>query len=160
MASLSSHKQTYQMILMLGLMSAGLLAAAFAFEIFGGLLPCKLCIWQRWPHAFIIVIAILGLVSLRARLVFVLIFGLALTNAGLSFYHIGVEQQFWQGPASCSGALDSGLSSGELLDLLLATPVIQCDEIAWTFLGVSMAGWNMLFSLAQSGLAGKMLLRA
>ena len=56
MASLSSHKQTYQMILMLGLMSAGLLAAAFAFEIFGGLLPCKLCIWQRWPHALIIVI--------------------------------------------------------------------------------------------------------
>ena len=90
---------------------------------------------------------------------FVLIAGLALTNAGLSFYHIGVEQLFWQSPASCSGALDSGLSSGELLDLLLATPVIRCDEIAWTFLGVSMAGWNMMFSLAQAGLAGKMLFR-
>ena len=160
MAPLSLHKQTYQIILMLGLMSAGLLAAAFAFEIFGGLLPCKLCVWQRWPHAFIFVTAILGLVSLQARLVFVLIAGMALTNTGLSFYHIGIEQQFWQVPASCSSALDSDLSSGELLDLLLATPVIRCDEIAWTFLGGSMAGWNMLFSLAQAGLAGKMLFRA
>lgn len=160
MASLSSHKQTYQMIMILGLMSAGLLAAAFAFEHFGGLLPCKLCIWQRWPHALIILVAVLGLVSLRASLVLVLIAGLALTNVSLSFYHIGVEQQLWQGPASCSGALDSGLSSSDMLDLLLATPVIRCDEIAWSFLGISMAGWNMLFSLAQAGLAGKMLLRA
>ena len=157
MASLSSHKQTYQMILILGLMSAGLLAAAFAFEFFGGLLPCKLCIWQRWPHVLVVLVTVWGLLSLRASLVFVLIAGLALSNAGLSFYHIGVEQQLWQGPASCSSALDVGLSSSDMLDLLLATPVIRCDEIAWSFLGISMAGWNMLFSLAQAGLAGKRL---
>lgn len=159
MASFSSHKQIYHMILLLGLMSAGLLAAAFAFEIFGGLLPCKLCIWQRWPHGLIALVALLGLAALRPNLVFLIIGLLALGNAGIAFYHVGVEQGLWPGPASCSGGLDNSLSSSAMLDLLLATPVIRCDEIAWQFLGLSMASWNMLFSLAQAGLAGKMLLR-
>ncbi|MGB1625763.1 MAG: disulfide bond formation protein B, partial [Candidatus Puniceispirillaceae bacterium] len=76
-----------------------------------------------------------------------------------AFYHVGVEQGLWLGPASCSGGIDNSLSNSAMLDLLLATPVIRCDEIAWQFLGLSMASWNMLFSLAQAGLAGKILLR-
>ena len=160
MASLSSHKQTYKMIVILGLLSAGLLSTAFAFEYFGGLVPCKLCIWQRVPHGLIILVALLGLASLRAGLVLFIIATLALTNAGISFYHVGVEQALWAGPASCSGTLDNNLSSSALLDQLLATPVIRCDEVAWSFLGVSMAGWNLLFSLAQASLAGMRLHRA
>ena len=73
MASLSSHKQTYKMIIILGLMSAGLLSAAYAFEHIGGLVPCKLCIWQRVPHFLIIAVALMGLASLRAGLVLFLI---------------------------------------------------------------------------------------
>jgi len=160
MASLSSHKQTYKMIIILGLMSAGLLGAAYAFEHIGGLVPCKLCIWQRVPHFLIIAVALMGLASLRAGPVLFLIAALAVTNAGISFYHVGVEQALWQGPASCSGTLDNNLSSSALLDQLLATPVIRCDEVAWSFLGISMAGWNMLLSLAQASLAGMRLHRA
>ena len=154
MASLSSNKQTYKIIFILGLLSAGLLSAAVAFEYFGGLVPCKLCIWQRVPHGLIILVALLGLVSFRsAGLVLFIIAALALTNAGISVYHVGVEQALWAGPASCSGTLDNNLSSSALLDQLLATPMVRCDEVAWSFLGVSMAGWNLLFSLTQASLA-------
>ena len=69
----------------------------------------------------------------------------AVLTAVIAGYHVGVEQQFWQGPTSCSGALTS-MSASDLLDSLLATPVIRCDEIAWSFANISMAGWNMLFS--------------
>ena len=73
----------------------------------------------------------------------------AAVTAIIASYHVGVEQQLWQGPTSCSGALNS-MSASDLLDSLLATPVVRCDEIAWSFANISMAGWNMLFS---SGLA-------
>ena len=159
MASLLSHKQAYKIIFILGLLSAGLLSAAFAFEYFGGLVPCKLCIWQRVPHGLIILVALLALVSLRAGLVLFMIAALALTNAGISVYHVGVEQALWAGPASCSGTLDNNLSSSALLDQLLATPMVRCDEVAWSFLGVSMAGWNLLFSLTQASLARMRLRR-
>ena len=159
MASLLSHKQTYKIIFILGMLSAGLLSAAFAFEYFGGLVPCKLCIWQRVPHGLIILVALLALVSLRAGLVLFMIAALALTNAGISVYHVGVEQALWAGPASCSGTLDNNLSSSALLDQLLATPMVRCDEVAWSFLGVSMAGWNLLFCLTQASLAGMRLRR-
>ena len=70
-------------------------------------------------------------------------------TAIIASYHVGVEQKLWQGPTSCSGSLNS-MSASDLLDSLLATPVVRCDEIAWSFANISMAGWNMLFS---SGLA-------
>ena len=147
------------MILLLGLLSAGLLSVAFAFEYFGGLTPCKLCIWQRVPHGLIILVTLLGLVLSRTGHVLLIIALLALTNAGISFYHVGVEQALWAGPTSCSGTLNNNLSSGALLDQLLATPVARCDDVAWSFLGVSMAGWNLLFSLAQASLPAMRLRR-
>jgi len=76
--------------------------------------------------------------------------GLAI--AGIALYHVGVEQAWWAGPSGCSSNLDtSDLAS--LTDALLAAPMVKCDEIAWSFIGLSMAGWHMLASLALSGLA-------
>ena len=123
--------------------SAGLLLAAFGFEYFGGLAPCKLCLWQRWPHWAVILFSLFGLAGLRSRLALMLIALSAATTAAIAGYHVGVEQQLWLGPASCSSAVANG-SATELLDSLLATPVIRCDEIVWSFAGLSMAGWNML----------------
>ena len=76
----------------------------------------------------------------------------AATTAAIAGYHVGVEQQLWAGPASCSSALASG-STAALVDSLLATPVIRCDEIAWSFAGLSMAGWNMLASFCIAAFA-------
>ena len=133
-----------------GLASAALLIAAFGFEYLGGLAPCKLCLWQRWPHVGVIVFCLMGTTGvLRSGPAFLMIALCAGVTAIIASYHVGVEQQLWQGPTSCSGALNS-MSASDLLDNLLATPVVRCDEIAWSFANISMAGWNTLFS---SGLA-------
>ena len=139
-----------QILFLCGLASAALLTAAFGFEYLGGLAPCKLCLWQRWPHAGVIVLCLMGTTgALRSGPAFWMIALCAAVTAIIAGYHVGVEKQLWQGPTSCSGALNS-MSASDLLDNLLATPVVRCDEIAWSFANISMAGWNMLFS---SGLA-------
>ena len=139
-----------QILFLCGLASAALLTAAFGFEYLGGLAPCKLCLWQRWPHAGVIVFCLMGTTGvLRSRPALLMIALCAAVTAIIASYHVGVEQQLWQGPTSCSGALNS-MSASDLLDSLLSTPVVRCDEIAWSFANISMAGWNMLFS---SGLA-------
>lgn len=139
-----------QILFLCGLASAALLTAAFGFEYLGGLAPCKLCLWQRWPHAGVIVFCLMGTTGvLRSGTAFLMIALCAGVTAIIASYHVGVEQQLWQGPTSCSGTLNS-MSASDLLDSLLATPVVRCDEIAWSFANISMAGWNTLFS---SGLA-------
>ena len=142
-----------QLLLLCGLTSALLLAAGFGFQYLGGMAPCKLCLWQRWPHSGVIVLSLLGAIGmLPIRLTFLLIALSAAVTAGIAGYHVGVEQQFWPGPTSCSGT-SAAMSTSELLDSLLATPVVRCDEIAWSFAGISMAGWNMLFSAGLAGFA-------
>ena len=139
-----------QILFLCGLASAALLTAAFGFEYLGGLAPCKLCLWQRWPHAGVIIFCLMGTTGvLRSGPAFLMIALCAGVTAIIASYHVGVEQQLWQGPTSCSGVLNS-MSASDLLDSLLATPVVRCDEIAWSFANISMAGWNTLFS---SGLA-------
>ena len=136
-----------QLILIAMLGSAALLAGAFGFQYIGGLAPCQLCLWQRWPHAAAILIGVLAL-ALGWR-VLALFGGLAaLTSAGIGMFHVGVEQKWWEGLASCTAGSIKGLSTADLLNpnIVVAAPV-RCDEIAWQLLGVSMAGWNVILSL-------------
>lgn len=136
-----------QLILIAMLGSAALLAGAFGFQYIGGLAPCQLCLWQRWPHAAAVLIGVLALV-LGWR-VLALFGGLAaLTSAGIGMFHVGVEQKWWEGLASCTAGSIKGLSTADLLNpnIVVAAPV-RCDEIAWQLLGVSMAGWNVILSL-------------
>ena len=75
-------------------------------------------------------------------------------NAGLGAYHAGVEWKFWEGPRDCAG---SGLSdlgtAGGLLDKLKDIRVVRCDEIPWSFLGISLAGYNAIISFVLSLIA-------
>ena len=128
------------------LASLMLLLGAFAFEYIGGLAPCKLCIWQRWPHALVIVCAGIGLARTDKRLWLTGTALSALTTSGIGLYHLGVEQKWWSGPSGCSSQMGSNLDLSELTDSLLAMPVVKCDEVAWELLGLSMAGWNMVLS--------------
>jgi disulfide bond formation protein DsbB len=135
-----------------------LLLAALGFEYLGGLLPCQLCIWQRWPHLLVI---LAGLLVWKARSAALLLAaGGALASAAIALYHVGVAQAFWPGPKGCSASLDIGGDLASLTDRLLATPVVRCDEIAWSFLGLSMAGWYMVASLAIAALALQALVKA
>lgn len=131
--------------------SLALLLGAFAFQYLGGLAPCHLCLLQRWPHAAAIVLGLLILAW--PRRVLAMLAGLAvLAGAAIAGYHVGVEQHWWPGPASCTAAVPGSGDAGALLDQILATPTVLCDAIAWSWLGISMAGWNGIASLALAAL--------
>ncbi len=132
--------------------SAALLAGAFGFQYLGGLLPCTLCLWQRWPHAAAIVLGALGL-ALPQRIWPLLGALAALTTAAIALFHVGVEQTWWEGLATCTVDALAGVGAEDLLstDTAVGAPV-RCDAIAWQFLGLSMAGWNGVISLVLAGL--------
>lgn len=131
--------------------SATLLLAAFAFQYIGGMPPCKLCLWQRWPHASAVLIGLAVMLTGEIKLAW---FGAmaAFTTACIGFYHVGVEQKWWEGPTSCTSSGISGLSAQDLMNQILAAPVVRCDDIAWQLAGISMAGWNAIISLALTAL--------
>lgn len=138
------------LIILATLGSVALLGGAFAFQHFGGLPPCKMCLWQRWPHAAAILIGILALLSGRREFI-VLGTLAALTTAGIGVYHAGVEQMWWQGPTTCTSQSIGGLSTEDLLNQIMEAPVVRCDEIAWSLFGLSMAAWNAVLSFIFAG---------
>ena len=124
-----------------------------------GYRPCPLCLEQRYPYYFAIPLAvfiILGeTVGSRRRILLAalaVIAGLMLWNAGLAGYHAGVEWKWWPGPNTCGGEPDLG-TGGNLLKQLQSINVVRCDEAAWRFLGLSLAGYNVLISLALAAVA-------
>lgn len=129
--------------------SAVLLIAALGFQYIGGLAPCEMCLWQRWPHAAAILVGALGVTVLwRQRRVMAGIGTVAmLATAAIGLFHVGVEQNWWQGPSTCSAASPVGQSTDDLMASIMAAPLVRCDEVAWSLLGISMAGWNALVSL-------------
>ncbi|MEL6521172.1 MAG: disulfide bond formation protein B [Pseudomonadota bacterium] len=132
--------------------SMAMLLAAWGFEYIGGLAPCKLCYWQRWPHIAAVVI---GIVALGAGLRWLALLGAtaAATTAGVGLYHTGVERGWWPGPSSCSGGGGMGdMTGAELLSTEGVGSVVMCDQVAWSLFGLSMASWNMLVSLLFVGL--------
>ncbi len=135
--------------------SAALLAAALVFQFVGGLAPCPLCIWQRWPHVAGVLAGALG-ATVLARLLRPLaaLGALAMVgNAGLAVYHTGIERGWWPGPDTCSAATNVGdLSTDQLMAEIMSAPLVRCDEVAWEFLGLSMASWNAAASLGLAGL--------
>lgn len=134
-----------------GLGSALLLAGALGFQHLGGLAPCPMCIWQRWPHAVAVALALLALAMPRAWL---MLGGAAaaLTTAGIGVFHAGVERGWWEGPSTCTAGPVDGLSADELLGQILDAPLVRCDEIVWELAGLSMAGWNAAVSLGLAAL--------
>ncbi len=134
-------------IILSGVISIGLYGGALILQYFGELTPCSMCLWQRWPHMAIILLTLTGLCWHAPRLTLTLIFIAALASMVLGAYHAGVEWKFWPGPMGCTANLSSTRDLASLTDSLLATPVVQCDKITLSFLGLSLAGWNSLFSL-------------
>lgn len=142
-------------VLVAGAGSAALLLGALAFQFVGGLAPCPLCIWQRWPHVAAVVVAALGATALGALLRPLAALGALamLANGGLGLYHTGIERGWWKGPDTCVGASGVGtLSTDQLMAQIMSAPLVRCDEVAWEMLGLSMASWNALASLALAGI--------
>ncbi len=135
-----------QLVLLATAGSIMVLGGAFAFQALG-YAPCKLCLWQRWPHAAAIAIGGAAMAT-RQRLLAWLGAAAALTTAGIGIYHSGVERKLWEGPTTCTGASDIGaLSQQDLLNSIMSAPLIRCDEIPWEMLGVTMANLNAIGSI-------------
>ncbi|UWR04799.1 disulfide bond formation protein B [Ruegeria conchae] len=126
--------------------SAALLLGAWGFQYIGGFAPCKMCIWQRYPHGAAIVLGVLAFAFPGIRPLPLLGALAAATTAGVGFYHAGVEQGWWEGPSTCTSGDIGGLSAEELMNQIMSAPLARCDEIPWEMFGISMAGWNGLFS--------------
>ncbi|MDQ2092726.1 disulfide bond formation protein B [Rhodobacteraceae bacterium 10Alg 79] len=127
--------------------SAALIIGALLFQYVGGMAPCEMCHWQRWPHYAILVIGLIALM-VPGRLLPLLGALAAAISGGIGVYHTGVERDWWQGPVSCTngGGGLGGLSSGDLLSTSAPTGIVMCDEVAWEMLGLSMASWNAIAS--------------
>ena len=130
---------------------AALLAGAFGSELFGGLYPCEMCWWQRYAHLAGLGFALLSLLLRKAPdrgRSFVWLAALAiLASGGIGAYHAGVEADIFEGFTQCTSTTSAGLSSEELLKQVMAAPIVRCDDIQFSFLGISMAGWNAILSV-------------
>lgn len=121
-----------------------LLGGAYVSQYGFGLVPCEMCWWQRYPHMFAIVFAALAFFWRPVRPL-VAVAALAILASGLiGAFHAGVEYHWWQGLTACTASpLAAG---GDPLEAILKAPVIRCDAVQWSLFGVSLAGWNFLFS--------------
>ena len=140
-----------QVLLIATIGSAAILAGAYAFQHIGGMPPCKLCLWQRWPHAAAALIGVIIILTGRIQLAWLGALA-SLSTAAIGMYHVGVEQGWWEGPTSCTSSGVSNMSSEDLMNQILAAPLVRCDDIAWQMAGISMAGWNAILSLALAAL--------
>ncbi|SLN40289.1 Disulfide bond formation protein B [Aquimixticola soesokkakensis] len=126
--------------------SGALLLGALGFQL-AGYAPCKMCLWQRWPHALALVIGA-AYFATKSRLLCWLGALAAASTSAIGAFHAGVEQKWWEGPTSCTGAGDalSGLAGSDLLPGSATSGIVMCDAIVWDLFGVTMAGWNFLFA--------------
>ena len=133
------------------LLPLALLGGALGSQYFGGLYPCEMCYWQRWPHGAAAVLAALALTApaqaQRSRIL-VLLAAIAIAVSGaIGVYHAGVELGIFEGFTTCTTTAKAA-STDELLKKLMKVPLIRCDQVQWSFLGISMAGWNAILSLS------------
>jgi len=141
------------------------LLGAWYFQYVLGYPPCPLCLQQRIPYYIVIPLSLLLAIAARRQAPHWLIAGgmgvillAALCGTVLGAYHSGIEWGFWPGPSDCSGPLADLNSGGSLLEQLNAIHVVRCDQAAWRFLGISLAGYNTLISLAMAAISGHALL--
>ena len=129
--------------------SIGALLVAYYAEIVHQLEPCILCIYQRIPFALVIIFGFTGIFRPTLLKWTLLFAGIAfLAGSSIAIYHVGIEQHWWE--SSCTGELVRKLSTTNFLHELQKKPAKPCDELEWAFLGISMASYNVFYSLVLS----------
>lgn len=145
--------QRKHLIALATLGSAVLLVAAFGFQYLGGLAPCEMCLWQRWPHAAAVVIGAVGIAQPRSVIAWAGALSM-LTGAGIALLHTGVERGWWVLNLTCTGGGEDlgSMDITALLDPTQGGEIVLCTDVAWSMLGLSMASWNGIASLVLMGL--------
>ena len=132
------------------LVPLALLGGALGSQHIGGLAPCEMCYWQRWPHGAAIILAALAFsapaASPRSRALTQLAAAAIAASGAIGVFHAGVELGWWEGFTSCTA---TGAVS---LDSIMGAPLVRCDQVQWSLLGISRAGWNAIISLSSAAL--------
>lgn len=142
--------------LLILLVSLAMVGGAQIFERVGGLVPCELCLIERWPYYTAILLALIPL-AVRGRgglapAVVALCGLLFLAGAGLALYHVGVEQHWFAGPTACTSPAGRATTIEQLKAQIMHQQPVRCDVVQWSLFGISLAGYNLLASLALAGL--------
>lgn len=125
-----------------------LLSGAYIFQYGFGLFPCEMCWWQRYPHFAALVFGIAAFAIQKYQKIFTILAAIALAISGLiGAFHAGVEYGWWKGITPCAITMDKG---GDFMEALLDAPLVRCDVVAWDLFGISLAGYNFIFSMAAS----------
>ena len=145
------------------LLPSALLLGALGSQYLGGLHPCEMCYWQRWPHGAAIVLAGLAFTapaaSQRSRMLTLLAATAIAVSGAIGVYHAGVELGIFEGITTCT-AMATGGSTEDLLRQISQAPIIRCDQVQFSFLGLSMAGWNAILSLGGAAVILWLLAKA
>jgi disulfide bond formation protein DsbB len=144
------------------LLPLALLGGALGSQYLGGLVPCEMCYWQRWPHGAAILLAGLAFTapagSERSRTLTLLAAIAIAVSGAIGVYHAGVELGIFEGLTTCA-ATAGGASNAELLEQIMKTPLVRCDQVQFAFLGISMAGWNAILSLGGAAVIAWLALK-
>jgi disulfide bond formation protein DsbB len=142
------------------LLPTALLAGAYGSQYIGGLSPCEMCWWQRYPHFAAVAIALVAFCVSNAayRNVLVALAALAIATSGLiGGFHAGVEYGYWEGLTACTATISG--SGDDLLKSIMNAPLLRCDVAPWTLFGISLAGYNFLLSFGGAMLILAMIWR-
>ncbi|MDE3017318.1 MAG: disulfide bond formation protein B [Pseudomonadota bacterium] len=135
------------LLLALAAVSAAILGVAFVAQYGFGLHPCELCLAQRYPYAAIVILGLAGffISSPRARLVIAWLCALLfLADAGIAFYHAGVELGLFPGPSACATPPSQGETLEDMRRALMIAPLVPCNQPMVSAFGLSMAAWNAI----------------
>jgi disulfide bond formation protein DsbB len=145
-----------RVLLLLCIASAIIVGTALASQYLGGLEPCEICLYERWPYYAVIVLAGLGTAMARSPSQTALIGLIALIFAGsavLGLYHVAIEQHWIEGPTACTGGIGKASSPEALLKALMERQPVQCDVPQWSFMGITLAGLNLIASIILAAFA-------
>lgn len=144
-----SPRRSMSLLVLFG--SLAVIVGALLFQYVGGLQPCELCLLERWPYYAAIPLLLIALArGARGALAVILIALVALlfiASSGLAFYHVGVERHWFAGPTACTGLGAPAHTVAALKAQLMAQQPVRCDEVQWSLVGISLAGWNLLASV-------------
>ena len=144
------------------LLPLALLGGAFGSQYLGGLHPCEMCYWQRWPHGAAIVLAALSFTApaatSRSRTLTLLAAAAIAISGVIGVYHAGVEAKIFEGFTTCTANVGGG-TMADVLKQITHAPLVRCDQVQFRFLGISMAGWNAILSLSGAALILLLILK-
>ncbi len=133
--------------------SAGVLVTALLSQFWGGLDPCELCLYERWPWDAALVIAAVSFAvprRLGPPAVAVVLAAIFALGAALAFYHVGVEHHWFAGPSACTASGTGATTLAQMREELEGRAPVMCDQVQWSLFGVSLAGWNFLASFLMA----------